>query len=117
MKIIHIVLAVLCFIVAYIIISQMKQVETVNTIPAPITTNNTTTATALPGDDETQNETVYTQDYYPWWRSTRWFNYDGWLYQKPYYNYWRRPYYFNYWLSGRPLIIGGKRYYERKDIL
>lgn len=63
--------------------------------------------------DSTVKETVYTMDYYPWWRSTRWWNYDGWLYQKPYYNYWRRPYYYNYWYSGRPLIIGGKRYYKR----
>jgi len=65
-------------------------------------------------DKEVVKETVYTQDYYPWWRSTRWWNYDGWLYQKPYYNYWRRPYYYNYWYSGRPLIIGGKRYYKRQ---
>lgn len=63
---------------------------------------------------ESVKEVVYTQDYYPWWRSTRWWNYDGWLYQKPYYNYWRRPYYYNYWYSGRPLIIGGKRYYNRQ---
>mgnify|MGYP003148235247 CR=1 FL=1 len=28
-------------------------------------------------------EVVYTQDFYPWYRSTRWWNYDGWLYQKP----------------------------------
>lgn len=67
---------------------------------------------AVPG--QTVKEVVYTQDYYPWWRSTRWWNYDGWLYQKPYYNYWRRPYYYNYWYSGRPLIIGGKRYYHRQ---
>ena len=33
--------------------------------------------------DEKVSETIYTQDYYPWWRSTRWWNYDGWLYQKP----------------------------------
>jgi hypothetical protein len=30
-----------------------------------------------------KSEVVYTQDYYPWWRSTRWWNYDGWLYQRP----------------------------------
>jgi len=60
------------------------------------------------------SEVVYTQDYYPWWRSTRWWNYDGWLYQKPYYNYWRRPYYASYWRSGKPLIVGGKRYYRRE---
>lgn len=41
--------------------------------------------------DQKVKEVVYTTDYYPWWRSTRWWNYDGWLYQKPYYNYWRRP--------------------------
>ncbi len=43
-----------------------------------------------PGEGDTAKEVIYTQDYYPWWRSTRWWNYDGWLYQKPYYNYWRR---------------------------
>lgn len=60
-----------------------------------------------------KREVVYTQDYYPWWRSTRWWNYDGWLYQKPYYNYWRRPYYYNYFMAGRPLILDGKRYYQK----
>lgn len=60
-----------------------------------------------------KSEVVYTQSYYPWWRSTRWWNYDGWLYQKPYYNYWRRPYYYNYWRSGQPLIVGDKKYYRR----
>jgi len=64
--------------------------------------------------DESAKEVIYTQDYYPWWRSTRWWNYDGWLYQKPYYNYWRRPYYYNYWYAGRPLVIGGKRLYKRR---
>lgn len=33
--------------------------------------------------DEKVSEVVYTQDYFPWFRSTRWWNYDGWLYQKP----------------------------------
>ena len=66
------------------------------------------------GDGQTTKEVIFTQDFYPWWRSTRWWNYDGWLYQKPYYNYWRRPNYYNYWYSGRPLIIGGKRYYQRE---
>jgi hypothetical protein len=60
------------------------------------------------------SEVVYTQDYYPWWRSTRWWNYDGWLYQRPYFNYWRRPYYYNYFTSSRPKIIGGKAYYNRE---
>ena len=63
--------------------------------------------------DKGDKQVVYTQDYYPWWRSTRWWNYDGWLYQKPYFNYWRRPYYYNYYFSGRPTIVGGKRYYRR----
>lgn len=27
--------------------------------------------------------TSYTRDFYPWWKTPRWFNYDGWLYQKP----------------------------------
>ena len=35
------------------------------------------------GAGHTTKEVIYTQDYYPWWRSTRWWNYDGWLYQKP----------------------------------
>jgi len=60
------------------------------------------------------SEVVYTQDYYPWWRSTRWWNYDGWLYQRPYYSFWRRPYYHNYWSSSKPQIIGGKKYYKRE---
>lgn len=69
----------------------------------------------MSGNDRTAvSEVVYTQDYYPWWRSSRATNVDGWLYQKPYYNYWRRPYYYNYWYAGRPLIIGGKRHYRRR---
>lgn len=55
----------------------------------------------------------YITDMYPWWRSTRWWNYDGWLYQSPYYNYWRRPQYYNMWINNKPHIIGGKRFYQR----
>jgi len=64
-------------------------------------------------DSPTVREVVYTQEYYPWWRSNRDFAVDGWLYQKPYYNYWRRPYYYNYYMSGRPVISGGKLNYNR----
>lgn len=64
-------------------------------------------------DGQTTKEVIYSSSYYPWWRSTRWWNYDGWLYQKPYYNYWRRPQFYNYYYSGKPLVIGGKRYYKR----
>lgn len=66
------------------------------------------------GSVQDSQKTVYTRDYYPWWRSTRWWNYDGWLYQRPYYNYWRRPYYYNYWFSGSPLNVEGEEYYARK---
>lgn len=62
-------------------------------------------------EKDTQKE-VYTHDFYPWWRTPRWWNYDGWLYNRPYYNYWRRPSYYNMWYSGNPIIIGGKRYYK-----
>lgn len=65
------------------------------------------------GESPLVREVVYTQDYYPWWRSTRWWNYDGWLYQRPYFNHWRRPQFANYWSEGRPLIVDGKRYYKR----
>lgn len=54
----------------------------------------------------------YTHDFYPWWRSPRWWNYDGWLYNRPYYNYWRRPAYYNMWFSGNPIKIGGKTFYK-----
>ena len=54
----------------------------------------------------------YTNDFYPWWRSPRWWNYDGWLYNRPYYNYWRRPAYYNMWFSGNPIRIGGKTFYK-----
>lgn len=55
----------------------------------------------------------YITDMYPWWRSTRWHNVDGWLYGAPYYNTFKRPQYYNYWINSKPTIIGGKRYYQR----
>jgi hypothetical protein len=55
----------------------------------------------------------YVTDMYPWWRSTRWWNVDGTLYNTPYYSMYRRPQYYNYWISSKPTIIGGKRFYQR----
>jgi hypothetical protein len=55
----------------------------------------------------------YITDMYPWWRSTRWNNVDGWLYNAPSYGYWRRPSYYNYYVTSKPTIIGGKRFYQR----
>jgi hypothetical protein len=55
----------------------------------------------------------YVTDMYPWWRSTRWTNVDGWLYSAPFWNYWRRPQYYSAWINSKPTIIGGKRFYAR----
>lgn len=109
----NIVIVLLVLLVLYVVYRYVvAPVEGIAT-PPEVVSEDASLRKDEPGAGETKSEVIYTQDYYPWWRSTRWWNYDGWLYQKPYYNYWRRPYYYNYWYSGRPLIIGGKRYYRR----
>jgi len=73
---------------------RLDEVQMVNANSAATSTPVVTPTVAANSDevpDAKVKEVVYTQDYYPWWRSTRWWNYDGWLYQKPYYNYFRRP--------------------------
>jgi hypothetical protein len=126
MDLVSIVLAVIFLIVIFLLFQRFMMNNTENydqpsdDVDVDVDVNGyDSTKITVDVDESNKNkdvvkETVYTQDYYPWWRSTRWWNYDGWLYQKPYYNYWRRPYYYNYWYSGRPLIIGGKRYYKRQ---
>lgn len=123
MDILTIAIALFIFMMSFIIFDKYINKECLeqkmdNSIETPITEQSDKSIVKQSDDnelgDDTVKEVIYTQDYYPWWRSTRWWNYDGWLYQKPYYNYWRRPYYYNYWYAGRPLIIGGKRYYRRQ---
>lgn len=119
MQLVTVALGVFFLIFVYLLLDSFNRQNTMKNYGDLVTADGMAIKEQPPGTDlksgrDAVSEVVYTQDYYPWWRSTRWWNYDSYLYQKPYYNYWRRPYYYNYWYSGRPLIIGGKRYYRRR---
>ena len=92
MDVTNIAMAVFFFALAYIMFSKYifgEDDETKSVVVPLLPKKNPEKSDQVTPDSV--KEVVYTQDYYPWWRSTRWWNYDGWLYQKPYYNYWRRP--------------------------
>lgn len=118
MDLISLAVAILFLMVAYLVFDKFIRDDSEESLDSKILggviPSGDQSESKSKDDKVTVSEVVYTQDYYPWWRSTRWWNYDGHLYQKPYYNYFRRPYYNNYWLAGKPLIIGGKRYYKRQ---
>lgn len=88
MDMLSVSLAIFFLIVAYILFDKYMGTDRVtrealgeNASPAEVGENSSGKESA--NEDGTVKETVYTMDYYPWWRSTRWWNYDGWLYQKP----------------------------------
>ncbi len=62
-------------------LDDVQMVDTTSGSVPAVTPTVAANSDAVP--DAKVKEVVYTQDYYPWWRSTRWWNYDGWLYQKP----------------------------------
>lgn len=102
MDLVSISIAIFFLVIAYVTfcrfmkdperLDEVQMVDSTSSTPSTPPEVSATLASnsdAIP--DAKVKEVVYTQDYYPWWRSTRWWNYDGWLYQKPYYNYFRRP--------------------------
>jgi hypothetical protein len=101
MDILHIALAIFLFVLSYIFFTQYigtcgsesfdnqddynKALQTlgVNT-PDDGPDPDVAPQEKTPGEGELGKDTVYVENsYFPWFKSTRWWNYDGWLYQKP----------------------------------